>query len=136
MALERAASQISAIRTIKGVQNGMYPGAGSRRGQHEHGADAAGRWPVLPWHVPIARKIYSMFFCRAEASPIAIGSLRKPGALPMVLRGFAVHASHVLYRLARNGRSKPIEESHAVGLASVEPIQHMGMSAVVQRIFC
>src|ERR1035438_9283173 len=62
--------------------------------------------------------------------------LRKRGARPMVLRGFAVHAGHVLYRLARNGRSKPIEESHAVGLTSVEPVQHMRASAVVQRIFC
>jgi hypothetical protein len=62
--------------------------------------------------------------------------LRKLGAPPMVLRGFAVHAGNVLYRLARNGRSKPIEEAHAVGLTSVEPVQHMRASAVVQRIFC
>jgi hypothetical protein len=53
----------------------------------------------------------------------------------MVLGGFAVHAGHVLYRLARNGRSKPIKESHAVGQTSVEPLQHMGTAAVVQRIF-
>jgi hypothetical protein len=62
--------------------------------------------------------------------------LRKLGARPMVLRGFAVHAGHVLYRLARNGRSKPTEESHAVGLTSVEFVQHMRASTVVQRFFC
>ena len=48
--------------------------------------------------------------------------LRKRGALPMMLGGFAVDASHVLYRLARNGRRKPIEKSHAVGLTRVEPV--------------
>lgn len=53
----------------------------------------------------------------------------------MVLGGFAVHAGHVLYRLARNGSRKPIEESHAVGLTRVEPIQHMGTSAIVQCVF-
>jgi len=53
----------------------------------------------------------------------------------MVLRGFAVQASHVLYRLARNGRRKPIEESHAVGLTSIESIQHIGTPAVVERIY-
>lgn len=84
----------------------------------------------------MARKPQTLLFSRAEPPTIANGSLRKFGALPMVLRGFAVHAGHILYRLARNGRSKPIEESHAVGLASVEPIQHMGTSPVVQRIFC
>jgi hypothetical protein len=62
--------------------------------------------------------------------------LRKRGARPMVLRSFAVYAGHVLYRLACNGRRKPIQESHSVGLTRVEPIQHMGTSAVVQRILC
>ena len=54
----------------------------------------------------------------------------------MVLRGFAVHASHVFYRLARDGGGKPIEEAHAVRLIGVKPVQHMGMSAVVQCISC
>jgi hypothetical protein len=52
----------------------------------------------------------------------------------MVFGCFAVLTGHVVYRRALNGRSKPIEESHAFRLASVEPIQHVGTSAVVQRI--
>jgi hypothetical protein len=85
---------------------------------------------------PRARKPRTMTSRTAEPSTIVNGSLRKLGALPMVLRGFAVHAGHVLYRLARNGRSKPIEESHAVGPTSVEPIKDMRTSAVVERIYC
>jgi DNA-binding transcriptional LysR family regulator len=54
----------------------------------------------------------------------------------MVVRGFAVHAGHVFYQLARYGRGKPIEESHTAGLTRIESIQHVRVSAVVQRILC
>jgi len=62
--------------------------------------------------------------------------LRKCWSRPTVLWSLAVLAGHILYWLARNGGGKPIEEAHTVGLIGVEPVQHMGVAAVVERISC